>query len=152
MTWFVCRCSAGEITVRTHTSVRVVNQQSRFHTTAGIHGQFHHHHQSFSSTPGISTPLSPASSISQAHQPLVSPRNTLSPADTTELPPATQPVTVFPLLQIKQPYLAAGKLSSISTYSNKCTVYSHHYSYNVCIQCTLYTMYKDLCEVVTNGS
>lgn len=103
-------CSVGEITVRTHTASRVVNQHSRFHTSAGIHGQPHHHHQSHSS-PTSSINIQPAPSASLATSSLVnhSLTRSLTAADGTDHLPPGQPVTIYPLLQIKQPYLPASK-------------------------------------------
>ena len=110
-------CSTGEITVRTHAASRVVNQLSRFHTSAGIQGQPHHHHQSHSSpTSTIITPPAPTASLATSS--LVNHSLTKSTADGTDLLPPGHPVTIYPLLQIKQPYLPASECTVVPLNTN----------------------------------
>ena len=107
----------GDITVRTHTSSRVVNQLSRFHTSAGIEifssstSYSHSQRSTASSTKGPSSQGQPQSPPREARD--VSSSSSLMSYDSAaphswsnpRSLPLPSPVTVNALQQIKQPYL-----------------------------------------------
>ena len=113
----------GDITVRTHTSSRVVNQLSRFHTSAGIEA-FPSTSSSSSSSSHSSRPTAGSGKGSSQGQSQCPPREakdvstsssvinygaaaTHSWSNPRDLP-LPSPITVSALQQIKQPYLATG--------------------------------------------
>ena len=107
----------GDVTVRTHTSSRVVNQLSRFHTSAGIEtfpsssSSSHSQRSTASSAKGPSSQAQPQSPPREARDVSSSPSvmgyggtapHSWSNPRSLPLP---SPVTVSALQQIKQPYL-----------------------------------------------
>ena len=115
----------GEISVRTHSSNRVVNKMSRFHTSAGIETMTVQSH-SYVSVPSPSTGTTTASSTTHS---LNSPPHESHLADSTHQPitwnnprgiPLPSPITVKALHQIKQPYLTTDGIFCVvarATYS-----------------------------------
>lgn len=116
----------GDITVRTHTSKRVVNKLSRFHTTAGMesfshshsHSQNVHnsalaHAQSSASSSSSPTTIDPREFPSSQTSPGAGAVNSVSSSTSWNNPrtlPLPCPVSVSALQQVKQPYLTNGKL------------------------------------------
>ena len=100
----------GEINVRTHTSNRVVNKMSRFHTSAGIETTATQSHSHVSTTsPSTSTGIvsSPPTTHSPPHHHEHLPHSNTQ-SITWNNPrgiPLPNPITVKALYQIKQPYL-----------------------------------------------
>ena len=121
----------GDITVRTHTSKRVVNKLSRFHTTAGMESFSHSHSQSqnlHNSVPLGHAQSSAAASSSASSPPRMDPRefpsscsaspglqsaiNSVAGLNGWNNPrslPLPSPVSITALQQVKQPYLTNSK-------------------------------------------
>lgn len=105
----------GEPTVRTHTSSKVVNQMSRFHTSAGIDSilnlpQPHNSvPSSKASVPKSSQPHAPMSSQSPPQLSSLSLLGSLKSYNNWNNPrslPLPNPISISALQQIKQPYLS----------------------------------------------
>ena len=103
----------GEPTIRTHTSSKVVNRMSRFHTSAGIDSILnlpHSHSSGSNSKTTVSQshaqappPLSPSQLTSLSFMGSVNGYNTWNNPRTLPLP---NPISTSALQQIKQPYLS----------------------------------------------
>lgn len=125
-----CRCVmiivtlwfSGDVTVRTHTSKRVVNKLSRFHTTAGMESFSHSHSQSqnlhnstLAHTPSSASASSSPPTFDQREFP--SSFSSVSTGAVNSVSgggsdwnnpralPLPSPVCVTALQQVKQPYL-----------------------------------------------
>ena len=100
----------GEVNVRTHTSNRVVNKMSRFHTSAGIEPTAtQSHSQSTVAPPTISSSPTSHNSHSPPHLER-HPQNSAPRPITWNNPrgsPLPLPLPVKALYQIKQPYLTS---------------------------------------------
>ena len=107
----------GEPTIRTHTSSKVVNRMSRFHTSAGIDSILNLPHPHCS---GSNSKTNSKTTVSQSHAQAPPP---LSPSQLTSLSfmgsvngyntwnnprtlPLPNPISTSALQQIKQPYLS----------------------------------------------
>lgn len=105
----------GEPTVRTHTSSRVVNKMSQFHTSAGIDSITNHYHHPHNSVPNSKNSL-PKSSQSHVQVSQSSPPLQSNSREAPSLPsymngyigprslPLPTPVSITALQQVKQPY------------------------------------------------
>ncbi|XP_022258482.1 breast carcinoma-amplified sequence 3-like isoform X1 [Limulus polyphemus] len=96
----------GPVSVRTHTSPRVVNQLSRFHKSAGLE-EIQQPSPTGRSSPVLSaSPGSPGAAITRSpdiHPSVVFSSTTSGRMGNPRLPPYPHPTTIFPLSQIKQP-------------------------------------------------
>ncbi|XP_013379441.1 LOW QUALITY PROTEIN: breast carcinoma-amplified sequence 3-like [Lingula anatina] len=96
----------GPITVRTHTSPRVVNRSSRFHRSAGLddieQATGRHSPVTVSGSPGGSNAAYHEHYPTLLHQNALN-NNSINP----RLPPYPHPTTMYPLVQIKQPLTLA---------------------------------------------
>lgn len=107
----------GEVNVRTHTSNRVVNKVSRFHTSAGLESMAPQSHSHVTTpSPSSSTSSTTNNSHSPPHERHLS--NSTSHSITWNNPrgvPLPSPLTVKALHQIKQPYLSSdGKTCAVA--------------------------------------
>lgn len=126
----------GEPTVRTHTSSRVVNKMSRFHTSAGMDliSDHYHSHNSLPN-PKNSLPKSSQCHAQSSQSPSLPPnsRETSCPSSSssTSIPnhmngynswcnprslPLPTPVVVTAMHQIKQPYQPSSGIDMSHTY------------------------------------
>lgn len=129
----------GPITVRTHTSPRVVNRLSRFHRSAGLEDIQH------PSSTGRNSPVlsgSPGSSgsssgrVYDSHPSVPYHSTNISRMGNARLPPYPHPTTVTPAAQLKQslafPLTTSGKPKSPSVKDKTCRRTSSG-SENVCL-------------------
>ena len=109
----------GEPTVRTHTSSRVVNKMSRFHTSAGMDSITSNHYHSHNSVPNSKNAVPRSSQSHVQLSPSSPPQSIANHRETPSIPyymngynrwsnprslPLPTPVIVTALQQIKQPY------------------------------------------------
>lgn len=93
----------GQVGVRTHTSHHVVNRLSRFHRSAGLDD---------TTASGRNSPVSLTSNPHEAPPPSANPSPVIVPYANPRLPPYPHPTVLFPLAQLRQPFLPSGNLSS----------------------------------------
>ncbi|KFM78155.1 Breast carcinoma-amplified sequence 3-like protein, partial [Stegodyphus mimosarum] len=95
----------GPVSVRTHTSPRVVNRLSRFHRSAGLE-EIQQTTTTGRNSPVLSgSPSSSSSSLSRAydsHPGMAYHASSLSRMGNSRLPPYPHPTTIQPLAQLKQ--------------------------------------------------
>ncbi|XP_042899479.1 BCAS3 microtubule associated cell migration factor isoform X2 [Parasteatoda tepidariorum] len=95
----------GPITVRTHTSPRVVNRLSRFHRSAGLE-EIQQSPSTGRNSPVLSgSPSSSASNLARAydtHPSMAYQTGVMSRMGNSRLPPYPHPTTIQPLAQLKQ--------------------------------------------------
>ena len=113
MSYFTC-CVTGSITTRTHTGDKVVNQMSKFQTTAGVDETVKR------STPKVSSDAASAATAGLSSSPkyassVVAMGQSVHTWGNPRSPPLPSPIQLEAMAQIKQPYVAPEAADNTST-------------------------------------